>query len=104
MKANNEGGTVTFAMAGSGTGTTQISINRIDHVRLDAENFSMLCEVISGMDIVDRILEGCGETTDNSTTRKLILEKNFPKLSYQKEKVNLINNSNFFYKASIRSQ
>ena len=48
-------GTVTFAMAGKGTRTTQIFFNTVNNARLDKENFSPFGEVISGMEIIDRI-------------------------------------------------
>ena len=46
VKASNERGTVTFAMAGAGTRTTQIFFNKIDNSRLDKENFAPFGEVI----------------------------------------------------------
>ena len=90
--ASNSRGTVTFAMAGKGTRTTQIFFNKIDNSRLDKENFAPFGEVIrldhdlvyndevlhacllrsvllfslqsSGMDIIDRIYAGYKENAD----------------------------------------
>jgi cyclophilin family peptidyl-prolyl cis-trans isomerase len=46
VKASNDRGTVTFAMAGEGTRTTQIFFNKIDNSRLDKEKFAPFGEVI----------------------------------------------------------
>ena len=44
--ATNERGTVTFAMSGAGTRTTQIFFNKIDNSRLDKENFAPFGQVV----------------------------------------------------------
>ena len=62
MKASNTRGTVTFAMAGPNTRTTQIFFNKVNNSRLDKENFAPFGEVISGMDVIDRIYAGYKET------------------------------------------
>ncbi|KAL3776390.1 hypothetical protein ACHAW5_011056 [Stephanodiscus triporus] len=85
VKASNERGTVTFAMAGAGTRTTQIFFNKIDNSRLDKENFAPFGEVISGMEVIDRIYEGYGEKPDQGKIQQsgnAYLEKNYPKMSY----------------------
>lgn len=46
VKATNDRGTVTFAMAGEGTRTTQIFFNKVDNSRLDKEKFAPFGEVI----------------------------------------------------------
>lgn len=46
VKTSNTRGTVTFAMAGRGTRTTQIFFNKVDNSRLDPENFAPFGEVI----------------------------------------------------------
>ncbi|KAL7547996.1 hypothetical protein ACHAWF_011270 [Thalassiosira exigua] len=58
VKASNTRGTVTFAMAGKGTRTTQIFFNTKDNSRLDEANFAPFGEVIRGMEIVNRIYAG----------------------------------------------
>ena len=40
VKASNTRGTVTFAMAGPNTRTTQIFFNKVNNSRLDKENFA----------------------------------------------------------------
>ena len=42
----NERGTVTFAMSGAGTRTTQIFFNKIDNSRLDKEKFAPFGQVV----------------------------------------------------------
>lgn len=87
VKASNTRGTVTFAMAGKGTRTTQIFFNKVDNSRLDKEAFAPFGEVISGMDIIDRIYAGYQEKPDQGFIQQKgnsYLEKNFPKMSYIK--------------------
>jgi homoserine O-acetyltransferase len=63
VKAKNVRGTIGFAMTGPGARTTQLYINLVDNVRLDAQGFSPLGRVTSGMDVVDRLYGGYGETS-----------------------------------------
>jgi homoserine O-acetyltransferase len=61
--ANRRG---TFALAfpaRPGSRTTQIYINRTDNARSDPEPFTMLGTVILGMDVVDRLYDGYGESS-----------------------------------------
>ena len=46
VKASNTRGTVTFAMAGPNTRTTQIFFNKVNNSRLDKENFAPFGDVI----------------------------------------------------------
>jgi peptidyl-prolyl cis-trans isomerase A (cyclophilin A) len=55
VKASNKRGYITFATAGPGTRTTQVFINFADNARLDAQGFAPFGEVISGMEVVDKI-------------------------------------------------
>jgi homoserine O-acetyltransferase len=43
--------------------TTQIYINRTDNARSDPEPFTMLGTVIEGMDVIDRLYAGYGESS-----------------------------------------
>lgn len=61
VRRSNVRGTVSYAMTGPGTRTTQLFINLADNARLDAEGFAPLGVVIAGMDVVDRLYAGYGE-------------------------------------------
>ena len=50
-------GTVGLSTRGRDTGDAQIFIHLIDNVRLD-HNYTIFAEVVNGMDVVDRLLEG----------------------------------------------
>jgi cyclophilin family peptidyl-prolyl cis-trans isomerase len=63
VKASNTRGTIGFAMTGPGARTTQLYINLVDNTRLDAQGFAPIGRVISGMDVVDRVYGGYGETS-----------------------------------------
>jgi peptidyl-prolyl cis-trans isomerase A (cyclophilin A) len=59
--ASNTAGTISFAMAGPGTRTTQLFLNLVDNSRLDSMGFSPVAEVTEGMDVVNAIHAGYGE-------------------------------------------
>ena len=52
---SNKRGYITFAMAGPNTRTSQVFINFADNGRLDASGFPPFGQVVSGMDVVDKI-------------------------------------------------
>ena len=60
VKASNSRGTVTFAMAGPNTRTTQVFINFVDNSRLDSMGFSPFGKV-RDMSTVDALYSGYGE-------------------------------------------
>eukprot|EP00804_Cyclotella_cryptica_P030776 CCRYP_015042-RA/>CCRYP_015042-RA protein AED:0.15 eAED:0.15 QI:655/1/1/1/1/0.66/3/2135/143 len=86
VKMTNERGTVTFAMAGKGTRTSQIFFNTGQkNAFLDREGFAPFGKVISGMDVVDRIFNGYREKPQQGSIQQQgnsYLEKEFPKLSF----------------------
>jgi peptidyl-prolyl cis-trans isomerase A (cyclophilin A) len=93
-KQSNTKGRITFATAGPNTRTTQLFINLVDNVRLDASGFSPFGEVISGMDVVQSLYSGYGEGAPggNGPAQDLIqtqgnayLEKDFPRLDFIKK-------------------
>ena len=59
---SNTRGFVSYAMGGANTRTTQIFINFGDNSRLDDMGFSPFGEVVEGMEVVDRIYSGYGDT------------------------------------------
>ncbi len=63
VRASNVRGTIAFAMTGPNARTTQLFISLVDNARLDAQGFAPLGRVIDGMDVVDRLYGGYGETS-----------------------------------------
>ncbi len=61
VKGSNTAGTISFAMAGPGTRTTQLFINLADNTGLDGMGFSPIAEVTEGMDVVLALHGGYGE-------------------------------------------
>jgi peptidyl-prolyl cis-trans isomerase A (cyclophilin A) len=62
---SNTRGTVSFAKAGPGTRATQMFINRLDNTSYDtccAGGFPPIGRVVSGMEVVDALFSGHGET------------------------------------------
>ena len=62
VKASNTRGSFAYAMTGPNTRTTQIYINLVDNTHLDEQGFAPLGEVVEGMDVVDRLYAGYGES------------------------------------------
>jgi peptidyl-prolyl cis-trans isomerase A (cyclophilin A) len=80
---SNARGYVTFATGGPNTRTTQVFINLVDNSRLDSMGFSPFGQIADGMDIVDKLYGGYGESPDQGQIQsagKTYLEKSFPKL------------------------
>ncbi len=57
----NRRGTVTYAMGGRDTRTTQLFINLRDNARLDGMGFAPVGEIISGLAVVDSLYSAYGE-------------------------------------------
>jgi peptidyl-prolyl cis-trans isomerase A (cyclophilin A) len=94
VKQSNKRGMLTFAMAGPNTRTTQVFINYADNSRLDDMGFSPVGQVVSGMDVVDKLYSGYGEGAPRGSgpSQGLLqqqgnayLKKDFPKLDYIKK-------------------
>jgi cyclophilin family peptidyl-prolyl cis-trans isomerase len=85
ITVHNTRGAVTFAAAGPNTRTTQIFINLGNNQNLDVDTFAPVGNVTSGMDVVDKLYGGYGDTPTNQQPEmqnqgNSWLEKNYPKL------------------------
>lgn len=89
--ASNVRGTVSFAMSGPNSRTTQVFINRANNARLDAMGFAPFGRVVDGMDVVEALYDGYGEGAPRgrgpSQARiqaegNAYLRARFPKLDY----------------------
>lgn len=87
VKTSNARGTVTFAMAGPNTRTTQIFFNTVNNKYLDGQGFAPFGKVVSGMEVIDRIN---GEYKEKPNQGKIQTKGNaylldeFPRLSFIK--------------------
>lgn len=63
VRHGNVRGAVAYAMTGPGTRTTQLFVDLADNTRLDAEGFAPVGTVVEGMDVVDALYAGYGETS-----------------------------------------
>lgn len=61
-RESNTRGTFAFAMTGPDTRTTQLYINLRDNSVQDEQGFAPLGKVVEGMDVVDQLYSGYGET------------------------------------------
>ena len=80
---------MTFAMGGPNTRTTQVFINYANNTNLDSQGFPPFGQVVTGMDVVDKLYSGYGEDAQRQFTRiqsegNAFLLKSFPKLDYVK--------------------
>jgi peptidyl-prolyl cis-trans isomerase A (cyclophilin A) len=95
VKHPNARGSVTFAMAGKNTRTTQIFFNTVNNKFLDSQGFAPFATVESGMEVIDALYSkygegGRGDGTDGrgpsqgriNQEGNEYLNKVFPQLSY----------------------
>ncbi len=61
VKASNKRGFITFATSGPNSRTTQVFINFNDNSSLDRQGFAPFGQVVSGMELVDKLYSGYGE-------------------------------------------
>merc|ERR1719195_1990191 len=62
VQLSNTRGLMTFAMAGPNSRTTQMFINFKDNSFLDSQGFAPFANITKGMDVVDAIYSGYGES------------------------------------------
>ena len=82
---SNHTGYLTFATAGPGTRTSQLFINLGENAALDEKGFAAFGKVTTGMDVVQKIYAGYGESPDQAqitSQGKAYLDKSFPKLDH----------------------
>jgi len=88
---SNTRGFVSYAMGGANTRTTQIFINFGDNSRLDGMGFSPFGQVVEGMEVVDGIYSGYGDTQPRGrgpsppsihTRGNEYLDEEFPNLDF----------------------
>ena len=82
---SNKKGYVTFATTGPNSRTTQVFINYTDNTHLDNQGFPPFGEVVSGMDIVEKLYGEYGEDPSLAQPQILsqgnkFLDATFPKL------------------------
>jgi peptidyl-prolyl cis-trans isomerase A (cyclophilin A) len=94
VKTSNKRGMITFATAGPNTRTTQVFINFGDNSQLDGMGFAPFGQVVSGMDVVDRINAEYGEGPPRGRGPEqgrlqmegnAYLAKGFPRMDYVKK-------------------
>ncbi len=94
VRQSNNKGRLTFATRGPNSRTTQMFINLVSNPNLDSQGFAPFGEVISGMDVVEKLYAGYGEGAPggNGPSQPLIqsqgneyLQKDFPLLDYMKK-------------------
>ena len=90
VKQSNRRGYTTFATHGPNSRSTQVFINFVDNSRLDAQGFAPFGEVVSGMDVLDKLYSTYREAPSNEQSRiqadgNKYLNAAFPKLDYVKK-------------------
>jgi cyclophilin family peptidyl-prolyl cis-trans isomerase len=94
VRQSNKRGMITFATAGPNTRTTQVFINFGDNGGLDGQGFAPFGQVVSGMNVVDKLYAGYGEGAPQGRGPEqgqlqmegnAYLVKSFPRMDYVKK-------------------
>ena len=94
VKQSNKRGNITFATSGPNSRTTQVFINFKDNAGLDGQGFAPFGQIVSGMDVVDKLYAEYGEGAPNGRGPEQMrvqaegnayLTKDFPKLDFIKK-------------------
>ena len=92
VRTSNVRGTIAYAMTGPNTRTTQLFISLVDNSRLDAQGFAPIGRVVAGMEVVDGLYGGYGESSGGGMRAgkqgrvleegNAYLDKDFPMLDH----------------------
>ena len=85
VKESNRQGYITYAKSGPDTRTTQLFINLADNASLDGMGFAPFGKVIEGMDVVQNLYSGYGQTPQQNLIQLQgndYLQSQFPQLDY----------------------
>jgi peptidyl-prolyl cis-trans isomerase A (cyclophilin A) len=94
VKQSNKRGNITFATSGPNSRTTQVFINFKDNAGLDGQGFAPFGQIVTGMDVVDKLYAEYGEGAPNGrgpdqmrvqAEGNAYLTKDFPKLDFIKK-------------------
>jgi peptidyl-prolyl cis-trans isomerase A (cyclophilin A) len=91
VKQSNKRGNITFATSGANSRTTQVFINFKDNAGLDGQGFAPFGQIVSGMNVVDKLYAEYGEGAPGGngpnqmrvqTEGNAYLTKDFPQLDF----------------------
>jgi peptidyl-prolyl cis-trans isomerase A (cyclophilin A) len=88
VKQSNRRGMLSFATAGANTRTTQVFINFSNNTNLDGQGFSPFGQVVTGMEVVDKINTEYGDQPEQPKIQQqgnAYLNRQFPRLDYIKK-------------------
>jgi peptidyl-prolyl cis-trans isomerase A (cyclophilin A) len=88
VRQSNTRGMLTFAaMSAPNTRNHQLFINLTDNKQLDGMGFAPICRVVDGLNVVDSLYSGYGDSPDQTAIQQIgnsYLDRTFPKLDYIK--------------------